>query len=279
MKHNTKKVQKVPDHSIFPHAFIVAVILSYVTSSLYTISLFSSLYGAQPQFSQFTVMMIVSVVVPVVLFSIAFMALSRVPQRLYVTLQLTLMACVVMAAVKAVMLLFPPSLVFLNEWVFYFQYEVVPLVVGLVVFGLLLSRRQKLTRGLVTKALAVSVIALYVSNAGQTAFMILQQLPYNTNLSGFWLSSLATIVAPLLIFAVAFAVNKGRGSKQRIIGSTLVTTVVALSILTVTSMVWIGYSLVLPKEAINSEVLPQGEFAIVALIIMLALLIIHRRRS
>lgn len=266
--------------SIFPKVFTIVVIASYVVSALTTVWLFGFVYDSQVRISQFTVMAILSLVMPLVFAYVAYLRLLS-PQRLYLSLQLSLTATAVSAAAKTLLIYIPPGVTsFENELLFYFQYEILPIAIGAIIFGMLLWRHSKaLERGLSQKALAVSIVSLFVASAAQSFYFLIQQLPENTNISGFMNDAISTMIVPLVIFAIAYEVNRTKDMWLRVVNSTLVTTAIILLILAITSLVWLVSSFVTLEGATQVMFLDQQYLVVGLAIGMILVLLGYRQRT
>lgn len=189
-------------------AFVMLGLLTYLVAAGTNIFMLTAAYGSRPvRVSPFLVGVLESVLLPVILFCLAYFTSRSTMPKLWRSFEslVLIAAASLLEMIAGTILMFVP--IPAGDLSLAALYQIIPGVVVLLSFSVMLLWHRRV---LVKKAplspeiqrlfVALSLTA-FIANTAMILASIWQQLPHNPNLSGFYVSMAETIGLPILLFA------------------------------------------------------------------------------
>lgn len=213
--------KKLSDYVVSPliqKIFITLGLVGYAAELATTLPSFFSYYDISLRFSQYTYAVAEGVLLPILLFLIAYASVSKKTPLLWRVFQGVLLAVIgriVQVIVLQLMQIPIDELLFKMGAGFdtfvWFQIASTVLVVGSYSFIIRYYRRNKIATNKISsslqRVLVIAVCGAATALIGLTLYRILRQYPTNPNLSGFYVGMISTIALPAVLVVTSYVLN------------------------------------------------------------------------
>lgn len=258
--------KKLSDYVVSPliqKLFIGLGVAGYGMQLATTVPIFLIVYGGDWQLSQFTYFVAESILLPLILFGLAYAAGSKKMTQLQRTFRAMFLAVLGLAvqviATQLIQIVMESALVHTGAYMdVYVWYQAVTSLVVLTAYALVVRRVWGVKPA--KNAVELRLQRLFVATVGIafavmlaiTLYRVLAQYPSNPNLSGFFAGAIQSLGLPAVMFGLAYAAGSQKVSQLgRVFGGMLLS-VTGMMLFTVLSSLS-GY--------ISSSFLQQGSYS------------------